>query len=1169
MIGSTISHYKILEKLGEGGMGVVYKAEDTILQRPVALKLLATNAVLGEEERARFVREAQAAAGLSHHHIATVYEFGEFEGRGFLAMEYVEGHNLAHRIKQSLLPLDEFFPICLAIAEGLNQAHGKGIIHRDIKPDNIMLAPGGVVKIMDFGIAEMKGRARITKTGGTVGTVFYMSPEQARGDEVDHRTDIWSLGVLMYEALTGKLPFLSDYESAVLYLILHEPPVPISKYRNDIPASLQAAILRCLSKHPDERFENAAALSEELKSIRDNLTAAGKAVTAGKGTGEQRVFETEKRPVTILFATILESHDGGETDPELRLAALNECFKGLISIVERYEGMTDRIVGEKLMAVFGAPIAHENDAERAVRCAREMKSYFDRITSLEIAGRPGSMKLSIALHSGVVIAGTVEGSYSITGESINITAGIAEAAGAGAILLSEDVLKQVSGIAEMGDSHQVAIKGKTKPVAVQDLRSIRAEAEPGQRAVGRGAFVGREKELQKMKESLRKVLSKEEYRLFLRGEAGVGKSRLKMEIVVNAQKAGLSVYEGKCSSFEINTPYYLWNTLLKSLFHIGHETTEQEVRTRLHETLQILSLGEEEPYLATLLSLRYEEILLEVDELRKRRIFEAARKLLQAFARRRPVLLVFEDLHWIDRFSQDLLQFVFSGVVGSAMILCTYRPEYTKASAVSASGELFDLDRLAPDQARQLMRLRLNAEEVPTQLEKLIEQRAEGNPFFIEEIIKTLIDRKIVAVKRGKVEVLSENLEAVVPESLQAVILARIDQLGEKIRDVLLGASVIGREFSRPVLEHVVHPKTDIIAGLRKLESLELILERQDAHELEYLFKHYLIQEVAYNTILGNRRKKLHGLIAETIEKLYSERLKEYYELLAFHYEKAENWSKAAEYLSRAGQKASEIFSKDESEGFQSRKEDAIAKLYESAGERRIGWIILALLTAATAIPVAVVMLLVPYWIVSLYVALPSYIRFELWGSEFLGYTALFAYLSFLSLGYPWAGLVFTFLGIIPAFKGSPKLFDLLDDQIRVVFGSGKVISIHFSEIERMAFRDRKTRRQWKYRLIDPLWRVYDYSGLNARSWLKGVVMNPLPPFSFGFGSRLGEIHLIRKSGHRGLRLILPWLNTYGKSKDVNLTPSDPHGFYEQLTTAYKKWSSPARTISAVKGGGA
>jgi len=1159
--------------LGKGGMGVVYKAEDTILQRPVALKVLAPNAVANEEDRARFVREAQLAAGLSHHHIAAVYEFGEFEGNAFLAMEYIQGETLAKRVKRSLLSLDDFFPISLAIADGLTQAHHKGIVHRDIKPDNIMLAPGGAVKIMDFGIADMKGRARITKTGSTVGTVHYMSPEQARGDEVDHHTDLWSLGVLMYESLTGKLPFPSEYESAVLYMVLHESPVPLSKYRNDIPVPLQEVILRCLSKRPDDRFESAEALSGAVKSIRDNLKEAGKRVVAETETNKQRVYEVEKRPVTILFATILEAHDGGESDPEARLSALNECFKGLISIVQRYEGMTDRILGEKLMAVFGAPIAHENDAERAVRCAKEMKSYFDRFASLEGAGRARPIQLSIALHSGVVLAGTMgegkTGGYSITGESINITAGIAESAPPGAIVLSEDALRLVEEIAEVGGSQHVAIKGKTKPVVVQQLRSIKVGTEPGRRTVGTGTFVGRERELQKVEVALRKSLAKSEQRLFLRGEAGVGKSRLKGEIVATAIKSGFAVFEGKCSSFEINTPYYLWNTLLKSLFNIGNDTSEQEVRARLHETLQILSLSAEEPYLATLLSLRYEEILLEVDELRKSRIFDAAKTLLQAFAQRRPVMVVLEDLHWIDRFSQDLLQFVFSAGVGPAMILCTYRPEYAHASAIATSGEVFDLDRLSAEEARQLMRLRLNVEEIPPQLEKLIEQRAEGNPFFIEEIIKTLLDRKIAGVKRGKVEILSENLEAGVPGTLQAVILARIDQLEERIRDVLLGASVIGREFSRPVLEHVVQAKTDILAGLRRLESLELVLEREDAHELEYLFKHYLIQEVAYNTILAKRRKKLHGLIAEAIERLYSERLKEYYELLAFHYEKAENWSKAAEYLSRAGQKASEIFSRDESEGFRSRKEDAIAKLYESAGERRIGWIILALLTAATAIPVALVMLMVPYWIISLYAALPPYIHFELWGSGFLGYTALFAYLSFLSLGYPWAGLVFTFLGIIPAFKGSPKLFDLLDDQIRVVFGSGKVISIHFSEIERMAFRDRKTRRAWKYRFIDPLWRIYDYSGLNARSWLKGVVMNPLPPFSFGFGSRLGEIHLIKKSGHRGLRLILPWLNTYGKSKDVSLTPSDPHGFYEQLTTAYKKWSSPTRTISAVKGGDA
>ena len=195
MIGQTISHYKILEKLGEGGMGVVYKAEDTKLKRIVALKFLPPRKLISEIDRTRFAHEAQAAASLSHPNIATIFEFDEIDDQAFIAMEYIEGQTLRKKVQERPLPLDEVITIASAVVEGLAKAHEKGVIHRDIKSDNVMISTDGVVKIMDFGLAEIAGRTRVTKEGTTVGTSGYMSPEQARGEKLDARTDIWSWGV--------------------------------------------------------------------------------------------------------------------------------------------------------------------------------------------------------------------------------------------------------------------------------------------------------------------------------------------------------------------------------------------------------------------------------------------------------------------------------------------------------------------------------------------------------------------------------------------------------------------------------------------------------------------------------------------------------------------------------------------------------------------------------------------------------------------------------------------------------------------------------------------------------------------------------------------------------------------------------------------------------------
>src|SRR3990172_4951765 len=230
MIGQTISHYKILDKLGEGGMGVVYKAEDTKLGRIVALKLLPRQALVSDEDKARFAREAQAAASLSHPNVAMIHEFDEVDdpvtgGKlAFIAMEYVEGETLKQKLRERPLPIKDVVEIAIAVAEGLAKAHEKGVLHRDIKSENVMISKDGVVKIMDFGLAAVAGRTKVTKEGMTVGTLAYMSPEQAMGEKLDQRTDIWSLGVVLYEMVTGRLPFPGDYEQAILYRVLNEEP---------------------------------------------------------------------------------------------------------------------------------------------------------------------------------------------------------------------------------------------------------------------------------------------------------------------------------------------------------------------------------------------------------------------------------------------------------------------------------------------------------------------------------------------------------------------------------------------------------------------------------------------------------------------------------------------------------------------------------------------------------------------------------------------------------------------------------------------------------------------------------------------------------------------------------------------------------------------------------
>ncbi|NLP10791.1 protein kinase [bacterium] len=269
MIGKTISHYKILEKLGEGGMGVVYKAEDTKLKRIVALKFLMPTLTADPAAKERFIQEAQAASALEHPNICNIHEISETEDdRLYIVMACYEGQTLKERLATGLLPIEQAISYACQIAEGLAEAHDKGIVHRDIKPSNIMITEKGQVKIMDFGLAKLAGQTRLTKTGTTLGTAAYMSPEQARGEKVDYRADLWSLGVVLYEMLAGQPPFTAEYDQAVVYSILNEEPKALDSFRKGIPKSLTHLVEKCLEKNPALRYQNMKEMIEELDNVK-------------------------------------------------------------------------------------------------------------------------------------------------------------------------------------------------------------------------------------------------------------------------------------------------------------------------------------------------------------------------------------------------------------------------------------------------------------------------------------------------------------------------------------------------------------------------------------------------------------------------------------------------------------------------------------------------------------------------------------------------------------------------------------------------------------------------------------------------------------------------------------------------------------------------------------
>jgi tetratricopeptide (TPR) repeat protein/predicted Ser/Thr protein kinase len=281
MIGKTVSHYRILEKLGEGGMGVVYKAEDTQLQRLVALKFLPPHVSSDSEEKARFVHEARSASALNHPNVTTIYGIEESAEGLFIAMECVEGKTLKQIVKEGPLPIKKVLDIAIQACEGLALAHEKGVVHRDIKSENIMVTARGQVKIMDFGLAKLKGASKLTRTGTTVGTIGYMSPEQASGEDVDQRSDIFSFGVVLYEMLTGRLPFEGENQAAIVNAIINEEPQPVARFASQVSAKLEDAVAKALAKERDERYQHIDDLLADLRRERKTLEYARTARISG------------------------------------------------------------------------------------------------------------------------------------------------------------------------------------------------------------------------------------------------------------------------------------------------------------------------------------------------------------------------------------------------------------------------------------------------------------------------------------------------------------------------------------------------------------------------------------------------------------------------------------------------------------------------------------------------------------------------------------------------------------------------------------------------------------------------------------------------------------------------------------------------------------------------
>jgi predicted ATPase/class 3 adenylate cyclase len=650
-------------------------------------------------------------------------------------------------------------------------------------------------------------------------------------------------------------------------------------------------------------------------------------------------IEGERKLVTVLFADVANYTSMSEKlDPEEVHQIMDGCFKILMDEIHKYEGTINQFTGDGVMALFGAPVAHEDHAQRACYAAlaiqKALANYAEKIKN----DFGAVFKMRIGLNSGLVIVGSIGDDlrmdYTAVGDTSNLASRIENMARPGTSLVSSHTHKLARDYFEFKSLGKLNVKGKAEPQEIFEL--IRA-GEVNTRiaaseAKGLTRFVGREKSIASLEEAYEKSQTGSGQVVGIVGESGVGKSRLLLEFKKRLSNDNLTYLEGRCLHYGGSMVYLPILDLLRSYFEIKEGDHELLIKKKMGE--KILRLDEKLegvlPALHELLSLEVEDQSYQkLEPMQKReKIFEALRHLLVRESHNRPIILVVEDLHWIDRTSEDFLSYLIEWLANCHILLVLlYRPEYTHTWGSKSYYTKVGLTQLTSQSSAELIRAILYDCEIESELETLILNRSAGTPLFIEELTHSLLENGSIQKQNNQCMLAIAPMDIQVPDTIQGIIAARMDRLEEDLKKTIQVASVVGRDFAFRILQTITGLQEELKSYLLNLQGLEFIYEKSLFPELEYVFKHALTQEVAYNSLLLKRRTEIHKKIGQAIEKLYPDRLAEFYEMLAHHYDHGEAWDKATEYHVKAGIKARKNFAFQTALNYFNRAKEILDKL--------------------------------------------------------------------------------------------------------------------------------------------------------------------------------------------------------------------------------------------------
>ena len=633
----------------------------------------------------------------------------------------------------------------------------------------------------------------------------------------------------------------------------------------------------------------------------------------------------ERKHVTVLFSDLTGyTAMSGKLDPEEVKEITSQIFGQISKIVAKYDGFIEKYVGDAVMAIFGIPLSHEDDPIRAVKATREIHDLVD-VLSPEIETRIGQpISMHSGINTGLVVTGEVDidrGTHGVAGETINVASRLSSLAKPGEILIDADTRLQAEGYFLFEFLGPKTVKGKADPLQVHKLISQRDKPVTIHRLSGlRANLVGRKAELAELFKAVGNLREGRGGIFSICGPAGTGKSRLVEELKAALDLEETQWIEGHAYAYSQNIPYFPLIDLISGTLHIEENDPPEMVREKVESGIEFL-VGKREdiiPYVGSLYSLSYPEAEDVSPEFWKSRLHAAVATILSSLSKKAPTIFFLEDLHWADPSFIELLRQVCIEIREPMIVLCVYRPTFSLFNSHQQSGvgtlyHEIQLQDLSLSDAQEMLESLLDTRDIPSDLKRLVQSKAEGNPFYLEEMVNSLIDSGSLVRSDGLWKIQKPITESDISSSINGLISGRLDRLEKDTKRVLQEASVIGRAFFYDILKRVSELKSHIDQRLSNLEQLDLIRTRSFQPDLEYIFKHALTQEVVYNGLLKKERQEIHEQIGLVMEVVFKERLPEFYETLAFHFRRGRSVLKAADYLIRSGEKSLRRYAVEES----------------------------------------------------------------------------------------------------------------------------------------------------------------------------------------------------------------------------------------------------------------